>query len=260
MATTIIGVDGCDLRGLVPGSNFDGGAYPAHGALDDCHICGMETKEAECSPLHHFDFSEIDSGDTIAAASLFFYCVEVWEQFGFNNEDYTYAIYRCLKDAYVTDPDYDDWLTSEATWQIAHNGTPYAWETEGCKGVTDRTATHFAPYTGPSADGCPKWVEVDVLDMVNDVHPLDQILNVLNCGHQTLLGQDDFLSWRYHSYTAATNKPYLELTVEGAPPEGGSRNQAYVMGSRLGGVRVLDLPRGWRRRPELRGLLVPAAS
>lgn len=234
MATIVNCDDSCDLGEIMPNTNFDGGR---HAGVK--HYCGMETKALEASPLLRFDFSaEVPNGDTITAASLFLYETSYQEQVGLNIEDYTFLIYKCLR----------VWPTDEATWNIwkaANN-----WTTAGADGhATDVDKNVNASYTGPNFVNT--WVEIDVLDLVNDVQGNGQILNISMDGNQALVGEEDFLYWRFSSYGAEANQPYLSITHEGEPPAGASRNQGHIYCSRLG---LPSLPDGWRRR---RGLLVP---
>ena len=213
MATVVQCDDGCGLVQLNPNSNYDGG-YLTAGDPGTVHACGMQTKTLELSPLHHFDMSaEIPSGDTVTAASLFLYLTTWGGESGVNIEDYTFTIYRVLRSAYNS----DDWVTSEATWNIYKTGSN--WGTAGCKNVTDRTATNMVQYSVPPAENWPTWTEIDVTELVKDAHAEDQILNILNCGLLVLSGESDVAYYAYSSYGAASNKPYLSITHEaGAPP------------------------------------------
>ena len=205
MATTVNCDDGCDLREMQKDNQYDGGLFTV-GDPGTEHACGMESKELEVSPLLRFDFSaEVPNGDTITAASLFVNVTILMEQVGLNLEDYTFNIFKCLR----------VWPTDEATWNDWSTGN--AWTVEGAGGEdTDIDTDVSASFTGPDATG---WLEINVLALVNDVQGNGQILNLSMDGTQVLVGAEDFLYFRFYSYGAAANKPYLSITHEaGAPP------------------------------------------
>lgn len=217
---TIVNVildDGCGIRELFPDANFDGGGLvDSNGGEDWRHSYGMRTKENQHSVLLHCDFSVVPSTATIDDVTLRVFISDVSEGPGLNIEDYTWAIYKCLRNA--AGP--DDWVTDEATYNIYSTGN--SWQVAGCKGAEDQSIP-FATFQ-LADDSVNYWLPIDVKSIVEDAHDNEnQIFNVVMEGYQVLSGESDYLYMKFKSYKCSgawlAGRPYLRITYTPAGVE-----------------------------------------
>lgn len=224
MATAIVyGTDDVHISQLGENTNFEG----------DVMQVGFLVTKLDSRGLMRADLGAyIPVGSTITQAELW---IDIISNAEHDND--AYYGYRCLR----------NWAAAGATWNDYNAGV---WGTAGCKLLnTDyETAEGFGPFSWNGTG----WKAHTITSFVQADWAADRIFNLRFANHAAV-AEDETANITFHA-TGTAHEWYIRVTY--TPPAGGegSRNRGHVIGSRLGGLHLPDLPRGWMRR---RGLVLP---
>lgn len=232
MATvSVYGSEDAHLNETFPTTNF---------AVTD-RQCGWAAGKLEIHALLLADLSAyVPVGSTITDAVLWLYV------YGHNDH---------ASDAYTGYRMIQDWVHDECTWNIYSTGNNWGLPGASLLDTDYDDDVSFGPWDPEGTP--PYWTSVNCATFVQDAWANRSKIFHAYLFNNFAPGEDENADILFRQHGAESDPWYIAVTYTPPEVEGASRNRGYVLGSKLGGLHLPDLPRGWLRR---RGLVLPVGA